>query len=326
LADALKVLLKEDIIPSKADKLIYWLAPIVSFFPVLLIFAVIPFGNGAILTDLNIGILFVLAVTSVSSIGTFMAGWSSNNKYSLLGAMRAVASLVSYEIPLMLSTIGIVIIVGSLSLSQIVTSQHIPFILLQPLGFLVFFIAGCAEINRTPFDLLEADSELVAGHHTEYSGMKFAMFYLVEYTEAMALSAIISTLFLSGWKGPLLPPVIWLIIKIFAVFSLMIWTRATFPRVRIDQLMALAWKFLIPAALINLVATGIEVIVSPDSYSWLMVLINWVIALVVIIVWSRLFNLGWFKIETQDPGNRAGQRVEPDSQKPVPASDNNPIP
>ena len=326
LADALKVLLKEDIIPSKADKLIYWLAPIVSFFPVLLIFAVIPLGNGAILTDLNIGILFVLAVTSVSSIGTFMAGWSSNNKYSLLGAMRAVASLVSYEIPLMLSTIGIVIIVGSLSLSQMVTSQHIPFILLQPLAFLVFFIAGCAEINRTPFDLLEADSELVAGHHTEYSGMKFAMFYLVEYTEAMALSAIISTLFLSGWKGPFLPGVVWLIIKIFAVFSVMIWTRATFPRVRIDQLMALAWKFLIPASLINLVATGIEVVVSPNSYSWVMVPINWIIAIVVIIAWSRLFNLGWFKIETKDPGNRAGQRVEPDSQKPVPASDNNPIP
>jgi len=167
--------------------------------------------------------------------------------------------------------------------------QNIPFIILQPLGFLVFFIAGCAEINRTPFDLLEADSELVAGHHTEYSGMKFAMFYLVEYTEALALSAVITTLFLSGWKGPLLPPLLWFLIKVFAVFSFMIWTRTTFPRVRIDQLMSLAWKFLIPVSVINLIATGIEVVIWPDSYSWIMVPINWAIAAGIIIIWSRSY-------------------------------------
>jgi NADH-quinone oxidoreductase subunit H len=297
VADAVKVLLKEDIIPDKADKLIYWLAPVVAFFPVLLIFAVIPFQQGALLADLNIGILYVLAVTSVSSIGVFMAGWSSSNKYSLLGAMRDIASLVSYEIPLVLSTVGVVIVSGSLSLTQIVETQDIPFILLQPLGFLLFFIGGCAEINRSPFDLLEADSELVAGHHTEYSGMKFAMFYLVEYAEALALSAVIATIFLSGWRGPLLPPWLWFVIKVVAVFMVMVWTRGTFPRVRIDQLMALAWKFLFPLSIINLLITGVEVLVSPASYSWSMVLINLVIMAVLILLWSRLFKLGWGKVE-----------------------------
>ncbi len=299
VADAVKVLLKEDIIPDNADKLIYWLAPVVAFFPVLMIFAVIPWQDGAALANLNIGILYVLAIASVSSVGIFMAGWSSSNKYSLLGAMRDIASLVSYEIPLMLSAVGVIIMAGSLSMNDIVASQNIPFILLQPLGFLLFFIGGCAEINRSPFDLLEADSELVAGHHTEYSGMKFAMFYLVEYAEAMALSAVIATVFLSGWKGPLFPGWVWFIGKVFAVFGLMIWTRSTFPRVRIDQLMALAWKFLFPLALINLLITGVEVLVSPASLTWTMVVINIVVAVVLILVWSRLFKLGWGKVEVR---------------------------
>jgi NADH-quinone oxidoreductase subunit H len=297
VADAVKVLLKEDIIPDAADKLVHWAAPVVAFFPVLLIFAVIPFQDGAALADLDIGILYVLAVSSISSIGIFMAGWSSSNKYSMLGAMRNVASLVSYEIPLMLSVVGVIIISKSMSMNDIVASQNIPFILLQPLGFLVFFTAGCAEINRSPFDLLEADSELVAGHHTEYSGMKFAMFYLVEYAEAMALSAVIATVFLSGFKGPGLPGWLWLIIKIFAVFALMVWTRATFPRVRIDQLMALAWKFLFPLSLINLLVTALEVLIAGVPLSWLMVIINLAIAAVLILMWSKLFKLGWGKVE-----------------------------
>jgi NADH-quinone oxidoreductase subunit H len=297
IADAVKVLLKEDIIPDKADKLVYWLAPIVAFFPVLLIFAVIPFQDGALLADLNIGILYVMAVTSISSIGVFMAGWSSSNKYSMLGAMRGVASLVSYEIPLLLSTVGVIIVTGSLSLSQIVQAQDIPFILLQPMGFLLFFIGGCAEINRSPFDLLEADSELVAGHHTEYSGMKFAMFYLVEYAEALALSAVIATIFLSGWRGPLIPPWLWFVIKVIAVFFVMIWTRSTFPRIRIDQLMALAWKFLFPLSIINLLLTGIEVLVLPGFNSWIIVMINLVIMAILVLLWSKLFKLGWGKVE-----------------------------
>ena len=297
VADAVKVLLKEDILPDAADKVVYFLAPVVSFFPVLMIFAVLPWQNGAALSNLNIGLLYVLAISSISSVGVFMAGWSSSNKYSLLGAMRDIASLVSYEIPLMLSVVGIIAITGSMSLNDIVAAQNLPFILLQPLGFLVFFIAGCAEINRSPFDLLEADSELVAGHHTEYSGMKFAMFYLVEYAEALALSAIIATIFLSGWKGPGLPGWLWLFIKIFAVFGLMIWTRSTFPRVRIDQLMALAWKFLFPLSLLNLLVTGLEILISPGPLGWIYVLINFVIMGFLVLLWSKFFTLGWGKVE-----------------------------
>ncbi|MFC2017018.1 NADH-quinone oxidoreductase subunit NuoH [Chloroflexota bacterium] len=298
VADAIKVLIKEDIIPANADKIVHWLAPVIAFAPVLMIFAVVPFQNGALLADLNIGILYVVAISSVSTVGIFMAGWGSNNKYSLLGAMRNVAVVVSYEIPLVLSIIGVVLIAGSLSLNQIVLAQDIPFILLQPLGFLLFFIAGCAEINRSPFDLMEADSELVAGFHTEYSGMKFALFYLVEYAEALAISAIITTLFLGGWRGPLLPPWLWFVLKVIIVFSVMVWTRTTLPRVRIDQLMALAWKFLLPLALINLFITAIEVLAAwPEALPWVMIPVNIAIMVVLVLLWSRFFKLGWGRVE-----------------------------
>jgi NADH-quinone oxidoreductase subunit H len=297
VADAIKVLLKEDIIPAKGDKIVHWLAPIIAFVPALMIFAVVPFQDGALLADLNIGILYVVAISSVSTVGIFMAGWSSSNKYSLLGAMRQVAAVVSYEIPLVISIASVVLIAGSLSLNQIVLAQDIPFILLQPLGFLLFFIAGCAEINRSPFDLMEADSEIVAGFHTEYSGMKFAMFYLTEYAEALVISAIITTLFLSGWRGPLLPPWLWFVIKVIAVFFVMVWTRTTLPRVRIDQLMALAWKFLLPLALINLFITGIEVLTWPAALPWLMVVVNIAIMVVLVLLWSKFFKLGWGRVE-----------------------------
>ena len=297
VADAIKVLLKEDIIPAKGDKIVHWLAPVVAFFPVLMIFAVVPFQNGALLADLNIGILFVVAISSISTVGIFMAGWGSSNKYSLLGAMRNVAAMVSYEIPLVLSIAGVVLIAGSLSLNQIVLAQDIPFILLQPLGFLLFFIGGCAEINRSPFDLFEADSEIVAGFHIEYSGMKFAMFYLMEYAEALAISAIITTIFLGGWRGPVLPPWLWFVIKVFIVFFVMVWIRTTVPRIRIDQLMALAWKFLLPLALINLFITGIEVLTWPAALPWAMVPVNIAIMAVLVLLWSKLFKLGWGRVE-----------------------------
>jgi len=297
VADAIKVLLKEDIIPAKGDKIVHLLAPIVAFTPALLIFAVIPFQEGAVLADLNIGILYVVAISSVSTLGIIMAGWGSNNKYSLLGAMRNVAAVVSYEMPLVLAILGVVLITGSLSLTQIVMAQDIPFILLQPLGFLLFFIAGCAEINRSPFDLMEADSELVAGFHTEYSGMKFALFYLVEYAEALAISAIITTLFLGGWRGPLLPPWLWFLLKVVVVFFVMVWTRTTFPRVRIDQLMALAWKFMLPAALINLLVTGIQVLAWPEALPWVLILVNIAIMVILVLLWARLFKLGWGRVE-----------------------------
>ncbi|MFC1966055.1 NADH-quinone oxidoreductase subunit NuoH [Chloroflexota bacterium] len=297
VADAIKVLLKEDIIPDKADKIVYWLAPIVAFTPTLLVFAVVPFGNGVLLADLNIGILYVVAISSISTLGVFMAGWGSSNKYSLLGAMRDVAAVVSYEIPLVLSIIGVVLIAGSLSLNQVVLAQNIPFILLQPLGFLLFFISGCAEINRSPFDLLEADSELIAGFHTEYSGMKFAMFYLSEYAEALIISTIIATLFLGGWRGPVLPPWLWLLLKVVVVFFVMVWTRTTFPRVRIDQLMALAWKFLLPLAFINLIITGIQVLAWPEALPWIVIPINIAIMVVLVLLWSKFSKLGWGRVE-----------------------------
>ena len=298
VADAIKVLLKENIVPVKADKLVHWLAPVVAFAPAMMLFAVIPFQDGALLADLNIGILYIVAISSVSTVGIFMAGWSSSNKYSLLGAMRNVAAIVSYEIPLVLAIVGVVLIAGSLSLNQIVIAQDIPFVLLQPLGFLLFFAAGCAEINRSPFDLMEADSEIVAGFHTEYSGMKFAMFYLVEYAEAIDISAIITTLFLSGWRGPLLPPWLWFVIKIVAVFFTMVWTRTTLPRIRIDQLMAFAWKFLLPLAVINLVITAIQVLAWPDALPWALIIVNFGIMAVLILLWSKFFfRLGWGRIE-----------------------------
>jgi len=292
VADAVKVLLKEDIVPSRSDRVVHWLAPVVAFVPVLLIFAVVPFGDGALLADLNIGILYVVAISSVASVGIFMAGWASNNKYSLLGAMRDVAQVVSYEMPLVLSIIGVVLVAGSLSMNQIVQAQNIPFILLQPLGFLIFLLGALAEMNRTPFDLLEADSEIVAGFHTEYSGMKFAMFYLVEYAEALALSAIIATLYLGGWRGPVLPPFVWFLVKVCAVFFFIFWLRGTIPRLRIDQVMGFAWKGLLPLALINLFIIGIEVTVLPEVSPWVIVAINILAVAVLVPLWARFWKLG----------------------------------
>ena len=297
VADVIKVLTKEDIVPAKGDKIVFWLAPIVAFAPVLMMFAVIPFQDGALLADLNIGILYIIAVGSVASIGIFMAGWSSNNKYSLIGAMRDVAQLVSYEIPMALSILGVVLIAGSLSLTEIVEAQTVPFILLQPLGFLICFICSLAEMNRTPFDLVEADSEIVAGYTIEYSGMKWATFFLMEYAEALTMSAIIATLFLGGWSGPLLPPFLWFIIKVVAVFSVIVWVRATIPRLRIDQVMAFAWKFLLPLALINLLITSLQVVFWPEAPVWSIVLTGLFIMIALILIWSKFFKLGGGRIE-----------------------------
>jgi NADH-quinone oxidoreductase subunit H len=297
VADVIKILTKEDIVPARGDKLVFWLAPVVALTPVFLMIAVVPFQNGALLADLNIGILYIVAISSVSSIGVFMAGWSSNNKYALIGAMRDVAQLVSYEIPLVLSIIGVVLLTGSLSLTEIVSAQDVPFILLQPLGCLIFFIGSLAEINRTPFDLLEADSEIVAGYNIEYSGMKFATFFLMEYAEALVASTLVTTLFLGGWRGPLLPPLLWFLIKVVAVFALIVWIRGTIPRLRIDQVMAFAWKFLLPLALINLLTTSLQVVFWPESPLWSIALSNLVLAIALVFIWSRFFKLGGGRIE-----------------------------
>jgi NADH-quinone oxidoreductase subunit H len=298
IADAVKVLMKEMITPAGADKIIYWIAPVIGFAPVLMSLAVVPFANGAALADINIGVLYVSAISYLSAIGVFAAGWASANKYSMLGSMRMVASIVSYEIPMMLSIGAVVLTAGSMSLNDIVVSQgHYPTALVQPLALFVMFLAGCAEINRSPFDLMEADSEIIAGFHTEYSGMKFAMFYLSEYGEAVVFSTIIATLFLGGWQGPFLPPPLWLIIKIFLVFFVMIWTRSTLPRVRIDQLMGLAWKFLFPLALVNLFITGFEVLLFPDGLPWYFIVINFAIAALAIFIGSRSYKVGGGRVE-----------------------------
>jgi NADH-quinone oxidoreductase subunit H len=295
-ADALKVMIKEDIVPSRADKVVHWIAPIIAFIPVMMVFAVVPFRGGALLADLNVGILYVVAISSVTTLGIFMAGWGSNSKYTLLGAMRQVATVVSYEIPVVLSLVGVILLTGSLSLQQIVQAQNVPFILVQPLGFLLFFTGALAEINRAPFDLTEADSELVAGYLTEYSGMKFGLFFLAEYGEALVVSALVTTLFLGGWRGPLLPDWLWFLVKVGAVFFVIVWIRTTVPRVRIDQLMALAWKFLFPLALINLLVTAVEILVWPDVSLWLLVPINFGVMIVLVLLWSKLFKLGWGRV------------------------------
>jgi NADH-quinone oxidoreductase subunit H len=262
LADALKLLSKELVHPNQSDKIGYALAPMLAFAPVLSAFIIIPFSKSFIIQDLNVGYLFVFSLTNISFIGIFIAGWSSNNKYALLGSMRAVAQNISYEIPLILSTMGIVMGVGTLQMTGIVAAQDkIWFVLTQPLAFVIFFCAALAEANRAPFDIPEAESELVAGFHTEYSGMRFALFFLGEYTAIFVSSAIAATLFLGGWRGPgpeSLGP-LWLALKIyFLVFAIM-WVRWTFPRLRSDQLMNFCWKVLIPFALANLLVTAVVI-------------------------------------------------------------------
>lgn len=260
VADTIKLLIKEDITPKKADKALFLIAPFIIFIPPMLVFLVIPFGKGLIPADLNIGILYVLAITGLAVIGLLTAGWSSNNKYSLIGGMRSAAQVVSYEIPMLIVILGVVLMAGSLQMGEIVAAQSGGiskwFIFPQIVGFILFLIAGNAEINRAPFDLPEGESELVSGFITEYSAMRFAMFFLAEYTNIFLVSAIAVTLFLGGWQGPLLPPFVWFIIKTYFVITILMWVRWTFPRIRVDHLMEFSWKYLIPIALINLVITA----------------------------------------------------------------------
>ncbi len=268
LADGIKLLQKEDIIPDVADRKVFFWAPVIAFVTAYLAYIVIPFGKGLIARDLNIGIVYIIAITSFTIISLLMAGWSSNNKYALLGGMRSAAQIVSYEVPLTISLLGVVMLAGSLSMVDIVEAQG-PYFwkwywLPQILGFGIYFVAATAEANRTPFDLPEAEQELVAGFNIEYSGMKFAMFFLAEFINAFTISAIGTTLFLGGWQPPLpglafVPSWAWFIGKtLFLVFILM-WFRWTFPRLRVDQLMGFAWKFLLPLAFVNLILTGLGV-------------------------------------------------------------------
>lgn len=257
IADVLKLLGKEDWIPPFADRLVFVLAPSIVVVTVLLAFAVVPFTPEIVIANLNVGLLFVLGMFSLGVYSVALAGWASNNKYSLIGSMRAAAQLISYELPLGLSLMGVVLLAGSFQLSAIVEAQRsLWFIVLQPLGFVIFMIAGLAEARRLPFDLPEAENELVAGYHTEYSSMKFALFFMGEYLDLTLISSLVAVLFLGGWHGPLLPPLFWFAIKVGVLISVFIWVRSILPRYRFDQLMGLGWKVLLPLSLANIVVTG----------------------------------------------------------------------
>jgi NADH-quinone oxidoreductase subunit H len=266
IADAVKLLTKEDIIPAQADPFIFQLAPAVVAMTALLMFAVVPVGPDIeifghpvplVITDLNVGLLYVFALSSLGVYGVALGGWSSNSKFALLGGIRGAAQMISYELALGLSLVPVVMLAGSFSLTAIVDAQaRLPFIVLQPVSFIIFIISAMAESKRIPFDLPEAENELGAGFHTEYSGMRFGLFFIGEYVHIQILGALTAVFFLGGWRGPLLPPLVWLLLKILMVALIMIWIRGTLPRLRYDQLMALGWKVLIPAALINIVLTG----------------------------------------------------------------------
>ena len=290
MADGIKMLLKEDIVPQTSDRLAHFLAPVLLLIPAFTVLSVLPFSRNMIPAAADTGVILFFALGSISTLPVFMAGWSSHNKYSLLGGMRAIAQMVSYEIPLVLSTLTVVMLTGSLNTVKIVEFQQVTHwiegsnpalqILGQVLkwnvftpwgftGFLIFFISSLAEINRCPFDLPEADSEIVAGHLTEYSGFKYALFFMGEYVSAFAISGLAVTLFLGGWSGPnirpwwsedpralLIPGFVWFFLKMFALILIMIWIRGTLPRLRVDHLMAFAWKFLMPLALINIFIAG----------------------------------------------------------------------
>lgn len=286
LADGLKLFLKEDIIVSGAERFVYVLAPMLAFVSAMLPFAVVPFApqvapesleflgyeirlgqalSQGVIIDLNVGILYVFAVGSLSVYAVVLGGWSSNSKYSLLGGLRSAAQLISYELSVGISIVGVIILSGSLSLVDIVHAQaQVPFALVQPLGFAVYLVAAFAECCRTPFDLTECENELVAGYQTEYSSMKFALFQLAEYAHVVTVSALAVTLFLGGWQGPWpVPAIVWFLLKTAVMVFVFIWVRGTLPRFRFDQLMGLGWKVLLPLALLNVLITGFAVTIAP---------------------------------------------------------------
>ncbi|WP_205501844.1 NADH-quinone oxidoreductase subunit NuoH [Rufibacter psychrotolerans] len=266
LADTLKLFFKEDWIPPLADKVVFVIAPAIVLVTVLLGFVVVPFAPGIVVADLNIGILFFLAMSSMGAYSIILGGWASNNKYSLLGAMRGAAQMISYEVFMGLALMGVVLLTGTFNLSTIVEAQRdLWFFIPQILGFVIFFIAGVAETHRLPFDIPESESELVAGFHSEYSGMKFGMFFIGEYLGITLISCMVVTLYFGGWLGPgFLPPLFWFAIKVFAFISLFILLRASLPRPRYDQLMEYGWKILLPLSLVNLLVTAAIVLMQNE--------------------------------------------------------------
>lgn len=268
LADAIKLLTKEDHIPAEADRMLFSIAPVVALVPPFLVFVAIPIGDpiqmfgteiALSISDLNVGLLFILAVSGIGVFGTILAGWASNSKYAVLGSLRSIAQMISYEIPMGFSVIGVVMLAGSMQLSQIVSSQQgLWNVVVQPIGFFVFFVSGLAEAQRIPFDLPEAEGDLGAGYHTEYSGIRFSLFMLAEYLVVVVLAFLNVLLFFGGWLGgpAFLPATIWLLLKVGFFIWVFMWLRFTFPRYRYDQLMTIGWKLLLPLSLLNILVSG----------------------------------------------------------------------
>jgi len=280
VADGIKLIFKEELIPAQADKLIFILAPIITVIPALIVLAVIPLGDTitlfgreislSIAANINVGILYIAAVTSISVYGIVLAGWSSNNKYALMGGIRSSAQMISYELALGLAFVGPILLASSMNINEIVNAQARMgwFIIYQPIGIVIFWLTTLAEVNRHPFDMPEAEQELTAGYHTEYSGMKFALFFMAEYVKMIAVSIILATLFLGGYRGPFVDQVpilgpLYLFIKVLILLFVMIWVRATFPRLRYDKLMRFGWKVLLPVALLNVFITAVIIVLFP---------------------------------------------------------------
>ena len=258
LADAVKLILKEDIVPTASDKAIFWIAPVIVVISAFMIWVTIPGSQGLVLRNLELGLFYIIAFAVVGILGLVLAGWGSANKYGVLGGLRSAAQLISYEIPVILVVVAVAMLAQSLDLTVIVNAQSkLPYIVLMPLGIVVFFIAGLAEVGRTPFDIYHAESEVVGGPFVEYSGAHWAVFFLAEYINTFAIAALTTLLFLGGWLGPFLPGIVWFLIKVYAVILVIFWIRGTFPRLRMDQLMAFAWKTMVPLSFYLIVVTAI---------------------------------------------------------------------
>ncbi len=295
LADAIKMLTKEDITPRRADRALHMTAALIVAIPALLVFAVLPWGPGLIGQDLNIGVLFIVAISSIHVLAIMIAGWGSNNKFSLLSAFRVVNQLLAYEIPMVLCILAVVLFSKTMSTQGIVEAQVVPYFVVMPVAGMIFLVSSLAEANRSPVDLLEADSEVVAGYMVEYSGMKFAMFFIAEYVSMFAIAILISTLFLGGWKffglenlAPVLTPVIVFAKAVFVIFC-MLWFRATFPRMRFDHLVGFAWKFMVPLAMVNLMVGALVVKLTDNVWgqAGLMLVASLIIIAVTVFILNR---------------------------------------
>ena len=295
IADAIKLVTKEDILPSWADRRIYWISPIAVFVPALMLWVTIPLAHDLVLSNMGMGLFYIVAISVLSVMGLVMAGWSSANKYAILGGLRAAGQMISYEIPFIMSILGVALLVQSLDLKEIVSAQsNIGFILIQPLGLLIFFTSGLAELGRTPFDLHHAESEIVGGPFVEYSGAHWAVFYMAEYVNTFTIATLTALLFLGGWKWPTMPfegllhttlSAAWFFMKIYLVILIMFWIRGTYPRLRIDQLMSFGWKLLVPLSFLNIVITSSVVFYGWPL--WVLTAISIMILIVVAIVMSK---------------------------------------